>query len=108
MLKTIHVLVDKDIKGKFKTNTLTDEQIKKYIIHGSELIDGEKVMYAHDGVIIPVIMHCRTPESCKFKRNLGFKLHDVINCQGQTVLESIKDAFEGEDMQTQHTVRLQD
>ena len=56
------------------------------------------------GVIIPVIMHCRTPESCKFKRNLGFKLHDLINCKEQTVLESIKDAFEGEDMQTQYTV----
>ena len=71
-------LVDKEIKGKFKTNNLTDEQIKK---HGSELIDGEKFVYAHEGIIIPVIMHCRTPESCKFKRSLGFKLHDVINCK---------------------------
>ena len=46
-------------------------------------------------------MHCRTPESCKFKRNLGLKLHDVINCKE---LESIKDGFEGEHMQTQYTV----
>ena len=61
-------------------------------------------MYAHESVIIPVIMHSRTPESCKFKRNFGFKLHNVINCKGQTVLESIKDEFEGEDMQTQYTV----
>ena len=59
-------------------------------------------MYAHEGVIVP--LHCRSPEPCKFKRNLGFKLHDVINCKEQTVLESIKDAFEGEDMQTQYTV----
>ena len=58
-------------------------------------------MFAHEGIIIPVIMHCRTPESCKFKRNLGFKLHDV-NCKKQTVLESIKYVFEGEDMQTQY------
>ena len=43
-------------------------------------------MYAHEGIIIPVIMHCRTPESCKFKRSLGFKLHNVINCKEQTVL----------------------
>ena len=42
------------------------------------------------GVMIPVIMHCRTPESCKFKINLGFKLHDVINHKEQTVLESIE------------------
>ena len=61
-------------------------------------------MYAHEGIIIPVIMHCRTPESCKFKRSLGFKLHDVINCKEQTVLESIKDSFKGENMQTRYSV----
>ena len=57
-----------------------------------------------EDVIIPVIMHCRTWEPCKFKRNLWIKLHDVVNCKEQKVLESIKDAFEGEDMQTQYTV----
>ena len=103
-VKNIYDLVDKEIKGKFKTNNLTDERSKKYKTHGSELIDGEKFMYAHEGFIIPVIMHCRTPESCKCKRNLGFKLHDVISCKEQTVLESIKDAFEGENIQTQYTV----
>ena len=40
-VKNIHVLVDKEIKGKFKTNNLTDEQIKKYKRHGSKLIDGK-------------------------------------------------------------------
>ena len=49
-------------------------------------------------------MHCRTPELCKFKRNLGIKLHDVINCKEETVLESITDAFKGENIQTQYTV----
>ena len=83
----IHDLVDKEITGKFKTNNPTDKQIKKYKIHGSKLIDGKKFMYAH--VIIPVIMHCAKPESFKFKRNLGFKLHNVINCKEQTVLESM-------------------
>ena len=57
--------------------------IKKYKKHGLEIIDGEKFAYAHEGIIIPVIMHCGTPESCNFKRNLGFKLHDVINCKKQ-------------------------
>ena len=42
-------------------------------------------MYAHAGIIIPVIMDCRTAESSNFKRGLGIKLHDVINCKGQTV-----------------------
>ena len=49
-------------------------------------------------------MGCRTDKSYSFKRNLGFKLHDVINTKEQTVINSIKDAFEGEDMQTQYSV----
>ena len=44
-------------------------------------------------------MDCRTDESRNLKRNLGFKLHDVINTKEQTVLESIKNAFEREEMQ---------
>ena len=65
-VKNFHDLVDKEIKRKFKTNNLTDEQIKKYKKHGSELIDDERFMYAQEGVIIPVIKDCRTPGSCKF------------------------------------------
>ena len=49
-------------------------------------------------------MDCRTDESCNFKRNLGFRLHDVINTKEQTVLKSMKDAFKGEDIQTQYSV----
>ena len=49
-------------------------------------------------------MDYRTDESCSLKRNLGFNLHDVTNAKEQTVLKSIKDAFEGEDMQTQYSV----
>ena len=79
----IHDLVNKEIKGKFKTNIPTNKQIKKYKKHGLEIIDGEKFVYAHEGIIIPVIMHCGTPASCNFKRNVGFKLNDVINCKKQ-------------------------
>ena len=53
---------------------------------------------------LKVIMKCRTDESCNLKKKLGFRLHDVINTKEQTVLKSIKDAFEGEDMQTQYSV----
>ena len=35
------------------------------------------------------------------KKNLGFTLYDVINTKEQTIINSIKDAFEGEDTQTQ-------
>ena len=49
-------------------------------------------------------MDCRTDESCNLKRKLGFNLRDVINTKEQTVLTSKKDAFEGEDIQTQYSV----
>ena len=49
-------------------------------------------------------MDCRTNESCKIKKKLGFKIHDVINTKEQTVISTIKDAFEGENMQKQYTV----
>ena len=56
------------------------------------------------GLALKVIMDCRTDESCNLKRNLGFRLHDVINTKEQTVLKSIKDAFEGGDMQIQYSI----
>ena len=49
-------------------------------------------------------MDCRADGSCNFKRNLGFTLNDVINTKEQTVINSVKNAFEVEDMQTQYTV----
>ena len=41
-------------------------------------------------------MVCRTDESSKFKRKLGFTVHHVINTKEQTVISAIKDAFQGE------------
>ena len=38
------------------------------------------------------------------KKKLEFRPHDAINTKKQTVLESIKDAFEGEVMRTQYSV----
>ena len=60
--------------------------------------------FIHNDLALKIIMDCRTDESCNLKRNLGFRLHDVINTKEQTVLKSLKDAFEGEDMQTQSSV----
>ena len=57
----------------------------------------------HVDLASKVIMNSRTDESCKFKKRLGFTLHDVINTKEQTVINSIKDAFEGENMQTQYS-----
>ena len=53
---------------------------------------------------LKVIIDCRTDESCNLKRNLGFRLHDVINTKEQTVINSITYALIGEDIQTQYSV----
>ena len=37
-------------------------------------------------------------------KKIGFKLYDVINTKEQTIINSIKDIFEGENMQTQYSV----
>ena len=49
-------------------------------------------------------MDCRTPESCKFKRKLGFKLHDMINTKHQTIIGSTTEVFERENMQSECSV----
>ena len=38
------------------------------------------------------------------KKKLGFAVHDVINTKEKTVICTIKDAFEGENMQTRYGV----
>ena len=49
-------------------------------------------------------MDCRTDQSCNLKRNLGCSLDDVINTKEQSVSNSIKDTFEGENIQNQYSV----
>ena len=43
-----------------------------------------------------VIMDCRTDESRKLKRNLEFRLHEMINTKEQALLKSIKKALDKE------------
>ena len=60
--------------------------------------------FLHNDLALKIIMDCRTDKSCSLKKNLGFKLHNVINTKEQTIINSIKDTFEGENMQTQYSV----
>ena len=86
---------------------LTNQYPKEYKKQRSELNESTKQpnrKFIHVDLGLKIIMNSRTDESCKFKRNLGFTLHDVINTKEQTVINSIKDAFEGENMQTQYSV----
>ena len=67
-------------------------------------IKQSNIRFLRIDLALEMIIDCRADELCSLKRNLGFNLDDVINTKKQTVLKSIKDAFEGEDMQTQYSV----
>ena len=53
-------------------------------------------------------MDCRIDKSSSLKKNLGFQLHDIINTKEQTIINSIKAAFEGENIQTQYSALVLD
>ena len=94
--------------GHKNLRAVTNKYDEEYRKSRYELID-ESIKQLHrrfirSDVALKIIMDCRADESCNFKRNVGFRLHDVIDTKEQTVINSIKDAFEGENMQTQYTV----
>ena len=82
---------------------ITNKYDPVYKKHRYELVDKPKKQpnrrFLRSDLALKIIINCRTDESCNLKRNLGFRLLDMINTKEQTVLKSIKDAFEGEDMQ---------
>ena len=88
---------------KLKANL---RQIIKHKRHGSELINGEKFMYTHKEIITHIIMHCRisTPKVTEFRSKLEFKQHDIMLTTEQSLLRSVMNVFEGENMQSQCSV----
>ena len=60
--------------------------------------------FLHIDLALKIIMDCRTDKSCSFKKNLGFTLYDLINTKEQAIINSIKDTFEGENIQNQYSV----
>ena len=51
-------------------------------------------------------MHCRVsaPKLIQFRSKLGFNQYDLTLTKEQSVLKSVMDAFEGENMQTKYSV----
>ena len=51
-------------------------------------------------------MHCRvsTPKSIEFRSKLVFNQYDITLTKEQSVLKSVMDAFEGENIQTQFSL----
>ena len=61
-----------------------DEIYKKCRYELNEPTKQSHRRFIHVDLALKVIMDCRTVESCNFKRNFGFTLHDVINTKEQT------------------------
>ena len=104
-----HIEVQKHIQLVHRNvPAITSKYNKIYKKHryelGNEPIKQTNRRFLRIDLALKIIIDCRTDQSCSLKRNLGFNLHNVINTKKQTVLRSIKDGFEGEDMQNQYTV----
>ena len=94
--------------GHKNLRAVTNKYDQKYKKRRYELVNEPKYQpnrkFIRNDLALKIIMDCRTDEARNLKKNLGFKLHDVINTKEQTVRNSLKEAFEGEDMQSQYNV----
>ena len=115
-------LVRKELHGIFETNNPTEEQIKRYKISLLEItnksMDDSKSKYVRSDLMEKIIKNCRGVKQCKndidreekekkrenFRNLLGFKENDMFLTKEQSVLKSIMEVFEGENMQTQYSV----
>ena len=63
--------------------TITKKYDQVYKKHKYELVNEAKKQlnrrFLCSDLTLKIILDCRTDESCNLKRNLGFRLHDVIN-----------------------------
>ena len=88
-------------------NDLTKQQIRKYKIDRARLIkDSKHSMYVHEDILIPIIMQPRLSDSktIKFTSDLGFNQINLILKKEQSMIESIRETFKGEDIRIQYTV----
>ena len=88
-------------------NDLTEQQIRKYKIDRARLIKGSKhSRFVNEDILIPIKMQSRLSDSktIKFRTDLGFNQINLILKKEQSVIESIKDTFKGEDIRIQYTV----
>ena len=80
--------------------------------------DDTKIKYVRNDLIEKMIKSCRGVKQCNdgvnrlekekqrenFRTVLGFKEHDIMKVAVKTTLDSIKNAFEGENIQTHYRV----
>ena len=92
-IKEIEVIYNKKMK-----NTTTKEKQK----YEAKATDG--FVYILSDLALKIIMDCRSSTAIEFRSKLGFNQHDITLAKEQSVLRSIMDAFEGENIQTQYSL----
>ena len=108
--------------GIFEPKNPIKEQKKKHIRTESEitkkLLDDSKYKYVRGDLMEKIIKSCRGLKQCNdgvnrlekekqretFRTTLGFKEYDIMNLTEKIALDSIKNAFEGENIQTHYRV----
>ena len=121
-VKNICELLRKEICGIYESKDLTDKQKKKYIRSEykitKESTDDHKNKYARSDIMKRITKNCRGVKKCNGgvntteKRNqredfriiLGFQENCVYESKESSVLKSIMDTLEGENMETQYHV----
>ena len=121
-LKNMPDLVKKEICGIFETKNPPEEQKKKYIRTETEITkkpaDDSKYKYARCDLMEKIIKNCRGVKKCNdginrmkkeeqrenFRYLLGFKEHDIMKVIEKTTLESLRDTFKGENIQTHYKI----
>ena len=107
------------MQGIYETKNPTEEQVRKYKRSlkeiNKELTDDSKFKYVRSDLMEKIIKNCRGVKKCKdginrmekeeqrenFRIILGFRKNEIMLTKEQSVLKSVIDAFEGENMQTQ-------
>ena len=104
--ENIYDLIDKEIKGTFKTNIPIKQKIREYKIRRSGLLDDEKFMYTHEDIMMPITMSYRvsTPEAIEIRSKLGFQQYDLILNKERSVILKITQFFSNEKILLQHGV----
>ena len=104
-------LNEKNIEEKLGHKNLagiTNKYDKIYKRYRHELVDKPikqlNRRFLDNDLALKIIMDCRTDKSSSLKKKLGFELRDLINTKEQTIINLIKYIFEGENIQTQHSV----
>ena len=121
-LKNMPGLVKKEICDIFETKSPIKEQKKKYIRTESEITkkpaDDSKYKYPHSDLMEKIIKSCRGVKQCNdgvnrlekekqrenFRTILGFKEYEIMIATEKTTLDSIRNAFEGENIKIHYRV----